>query len=177
MCGMDSLSPSALAREAGVNQQTIRYYERRGLIPPPPRTGSGYREFPPDTIRRVRFIRQAQALGFTLREIKDLLDLRVRSGVGCKDIRQRAREKIEDIGERIAALERTLPIEPANLERSGSTSPPAAGRAFSSGAVMFRAGVRPHWGQSPASVISNSSRSCRCVLRAAAIWRRVKPPT
>ena len=104
MCGMDSLSPSALAREAGVNQQTIRYYERRGLIPPPPRTGSGYREFPPDTIRRVRFIRQAQALGFTLREIKDLLDLRVRSGVGCKDIRQRAREKIEDIGEKIAAL-------------------------------------------------------------------------
>lgn len=103
---MDSLSPSALAREAGVNQQTVRYYERRGLIPPPPRTGSGYREFPPDTIRRVRFIKQAQALGFTLREIQGLLDLRVRPGVGCKDIRQRAREKIVDINEKIAALQR-----------------------------------------------------------------------
>lgn len=103
---MKSLSPSALAREAGVNPQTIRYYERRGLIPPPPRTGSGYRRFPPDTIRRVRFIRQAQALGFTLREIQDLLDLRIRSGVGCKDIRERAREKIKDIRQKTAALER-----------------------------------------------------------------------
>lgn len=103
---MEALSPSTLAREAGVNQQTIRYYERRGLIPPPPRTGSGYREYPPDTIRRVRFIKQAQALGFTLKEIQGLLDLRVRAGVGCKDIRQRAREKIDDIGEKIAALQR-----------------------------------------------------------------------
>ncbi len=103
---MESLSPSALARAAGVNQQTIRYYERRGLIPAPPRTGSGYREFPPDTLRRVRFIKQAQALGFTLREIQDLLNLRVRSGVGCKDIRERAREKVNDIGEKIATLKR-----------------------------------------------------------------------
>jgi MerR family mercuric resistance operon transcriptional regulator len=103
---MQPLSPSALAREAGVNQQTIRYYERRGLIPPPPRTRSGYRMFPPDTLRRVRFIRQAQALGFTLKEIQALLNLRVRPGVGCADIRQRAREKIGDIGEKIAALKR-----------------------------------------------------------------------
>lgn len=106
MPAMDALTPSALAEAAGVNQQTIRYYERRGLIPEPPRTGSGYRMFPPDTLRRVRFIKQAQALGFTLKEIQDLLDLRVRPGVGCADIRQRTREKIEDIGEKIAALRR-----------------------------------------------------------------------
>lgn len=106
MPAMDALTPSALAEAAGVNQQTIRYYERRGLIPEPPRTGSGYRMFPPDTLRRVHFIKQAQALGFTLKEIQDLLDLRVRSGVGCADIRQRTREKIGDIGEKIAALRR-----------------------------------------------------------------------
>lgn len=103
---MDALTPNALAEAARVNQQTIRYYERRGLIPKPPRTKSGYRMFPPDTLRRVRFIKQAQALGFTLKEIQALLDLRVRSDVGCKDIRQRAREKIDDIGEKIAALQR-----------------------------------------------------------------------
>lgn len=106
MAVMDALTPSALADAAGVNQQTIRYYERRGLIPEPPRTSSGYRMFPPDTLRRVRFIKQAQALGFTLKEIQSLLDLRVRPGVGCADIRQRTREKIEDIGEKITALRR-----------------------------------------------------------------------
>ena len=103
---MDSLTSGALAKAAGVNQQTLRYYERRGLIPKPPRTGSGYRMFPPDTLRRVRFIRQAQALGFTLREIQSLLDLRVREGVDCADIRGRAREKIAEIQQKIVSLRR-----------------------------------------------------------------------
>lgn len=103
---MSSLRPSELAQASGVNPQTIRYYERRGLIPRPPRTGSGYREFPPDAVLRVRFIKQAQGLGFTLKEIKGLLELRVRSGVTCAEIRQRARDKIEDIAEKIDALNR-----------------------------------------------------------------------
>ncbi|MGE0229715.1 MAG: heavy metal-responsive transcriptional regulator [Dehalococcoidia bacterium] len=103
---MQSLTSLALARAAGVNPQTIRYYERRGLIPKPPRTGAGYRQFPPDTLRRVQFVRQAQALGFTLKEIRALLDLRVRPGVGCADIRQRTREKIADIHEKIESLRR-----------------------------------------------------------------------
>jgi len=103
---MESLTSHALAQAAGVNQQTIRYYERRGLIPKPPRTGSGYRMFPLDTLRRVRFIKQAQALGFTLREIRVLLDLRVRPGVECADIRKRAREKVSDIQTKIETLRR-----------------------------------------------------------------------
>lgn len=101
---MPPLTPGSLARQAGVNLQTIRYYERRGLLPTPPRTPAGYRQFPADALRRVRFIRQAQALGFTLKEIRALLDLRVRPGVGCADIRQRAREKIRDIQHKIEAL-------------------------------------------------------------------------
>ena len=103
---MDSFTPSALAEAAGVNPQTIRYYERRGLIPKPPRSSSGYRVFPPDTLRRVRFIKQAQALGFTLKEISSLLELRVRRGVSCQDIRRRTREKIENIRLKIESLER-----------------------------------------------------------------------
>lgn len=103
---MDSLTSHALSQAAGVNQQTIRYYERRGLIPKPPRTTSGYRMFPPDTLRRLPFIRQAQPLGFTLREIRALLDLRMRPGVSCADIRGRTREKVSEIQSKIETLRR-----------------------------------------------------------------------
>ena len=64
------------AAQAGVNIQTLRYYERRGLLPRPPRRTSGYREFPDDAVRIVRFIKRAQDLGFTLDEIEELLRLR-----------------------------------------------------------------------------------------------------
>lgn len=67
---------SEAAQQAGVNVQTIRYYERRGLLPSPRRRTSGYRELPPDTVRRVRFIKRAQDLGFSLDEIAELLRLR-----------------------------------------------------------------------------------------------------
>jgi MerR family transcriptional regulator, copper efflux regulator len=64
------------AEQAGVNVQTIRYYERRGLLPRPARRASGYRELAPDTVRLVRFIRRAQDLGFSLDEVAELLRLR-----------------------------------------------------------------------------------------------------
>ena len=64
------------AEQAGVNVQTLRYYERRGLLPKPPRRTSGYREFPDDAVRIVRFIRRAQDLGFSLDEVEELLRLR-----------------------------------------------------------------------------------------------------
>jgi DNA-binding transcriptional MerR regulator len=62
----DHISTSELAKKGGVNLQTIRYYERTGLLPKPPRFGSGYRQFSPDSVRRVRFIKRAQELGFSL---------------------------------------------------------------------------------------------------------------
>src|SRR4029453_16136340 len=64
------------AEQAGVNVQTLRYYERRGLLPRTPRRDSGYREFPADAVRIVRFIKRAQDLGFTLDEVEELLRLR-----------------------------------------------------------------------------------------------------
>lgn len=70
------LTIGRLAQEAGINLETVRYYERRGLLPKPPRTASGYRMFPPEAARRLRFIKLAQDLGFSLREVRELLALR-----------------------------------------------------------------------------------------------------
>ena len=66
------LTIGRLAQEAGINLETVRYYERRGLLPTPPRTPAGYRMFPPEAARRLRFIRRAQYLGFSLKEIREL---------------------------------------------------------------------------------------------------------
>jgi len=69
----DSVTIGQLAREAGINLETVRYYERRGLLPKPPRTSSGYRLFPMDAAQRLRFIKRAKDLGFSLAEIQELL--------------------------------------------------------------------------------------------------------
>lgn len=99
-----TLKIGELARAADVGVETIRYYERRGLLAQPPRRTSGYRQYPPRAVRRVRFIRRAQALGFTLKEIEDLLALRVDDDRSCADVRALARAKLEDIERRVAEL-------------------------------------------------------------------------
>ena len=95
-----------LAALAGVPAATVRYYERRGLIAEPPRTGSGYREYAPGTAERIRFIRRAQDLGFSLEEIDELLELRVRDPRSCASVEARTRRKIDEVRGRIAELER-----------------------------------------------------------------------
>ena len=93
------------AREAGVNAQTLRYYERRGLLPKPPRRESGYRDYAPDDVRVVRFIKRAQELGFSLDEIEALVQLRgVRRGDRHR-VRALAERKLADIDARIAHLQ------------------------------------------------------------------------
>ena len=94
---MKSLTIGHLAKQAGVNLETVRYYERRGLLPRPPRSASGYRLFPAEAARRLRFIRRAQELGFSLREISELLTLRVDPDTTCGEVKQRADDKIADI--------------------------------------------------------------------------------
>lgn len=74
---METLTIGQLAKNAGVNIETIRYYERRGLIPEPPRRESGYRQYSPEFVTRIQFIKRAQELGFSLNEIAELLALRV----------------------------------------------------------------------------------------------------
>ena len=99
---MESLTIGKLARAAGVNLETIRYYQRRGLVVEPPKVHGGYRHYPAESIDRVRFIKRAQQLGFTLEEVGDLLLL----GDGhCKETQALATKKLALIEIRLADLE------------------------------------------------------------------------
>lgn len=102
---MASIRIGELARRAEVNLQTIRYYERRGLLPEPPRTAGNYRVYSPDDVLRVRFIRRAQELGFSLDEIGELLSLRLDANSRCGDVRTRAAAKLRDLDDRIDSLQ------------------------------------------------------------------------
>ncbi len=103
---MESLTIGKVAGRIGVGIETIRYYEHRGLIEPPPRSDSGYRQYPEATVQRLRFIRRAKKLGFSLKEIKELLSLQSNPQTTCADIQQRAELKLADIHQRIADLEK-----------------------------------------------------------------------
>lgn len=102
---MMGLKVGEVAKQAGVNLQTIHYYERRGLLPKPPRTGSNYRAYPEDAVLRVRFVKRAQELGFTLKEIKELLSLRAAPRSRCVDVRKRAETKVRDIDDKVRTLQ------------------------------------------------------------------------
>jgi MerR family mercuric resistance operon transcriptional regulator len=106
MGNTEFLTIGKLARQGGVNIQTIRYYERRGLIPKPNRSSSGYRLYDEEAVRRLGFVRRAQLLGFSLQEIDELLALRMLPGTSCAQIRQRARHKIAVVDEKLAELGR-----------------------------------------------------------------------
>nr|WP_306267785.1 MerR family DNA-binding protein [Pararhizobium sp. IMCC3301] len=95
------------ARLAGVNIETIRYYQRRGLIERPDKSaGQAYRRYNTETIARIRFIRKTQALGFSLREIQDLLALSAQDSADCGDVRNQAVAKIKQINAKISELAR-----------------------------------------------------------------------
>lgn len=101
---MESLTAGKVARLAKVNFETLRYYERRGLLPAPQRAGSNYRLYTEESVLRLRFIKQAQELGFSLREINDLLSLRARPGTRCADILRRSKAKVREIDEKVRRL-------------------------------------------------------------------------
>ncbi len=108
---MSSLKIGEVAERAGVGVETVRFYERRGLLPEPPRRASGYRAFPPESVERLRFIRRSQRLGFSLAEIRDLLALHPESRHACSAVREHAEEKLADVRGRIRdlrAVERAL---------------------------------------------------------------------
>lgn len=103
---MKSLSIGQLAKQASVNIETVRYYERRGLLPEPKRRESGYREYAEEDVLRIKFIKRAQELGFTLKEISEMLILRVASKTTCRKVKKQAQAKISDIEEKIRVLEK-----------------------------------------------------------------------
>lgn len=99
------LTIGRVAQHAGVGVETIRFYERQGLIGQPERRPSGYRQYQPEVVRRIHFIQRAKELGFSLREIAELLSLRVARGRTCADVRARALSKVADIDAKIATLQ------------------------------------------------------------------------
>ena len=101
---MDSMGIGTLAKRAGVSIDTVRYYERAGLLAPKTRLASGYRRYSELEVARLRFIRRAQALGFSLKEVKELLALSKLRDVAR--VRRAAQERLADVEERIASLER-----------------------------------------------------------------------
>lgn len=104
---MNGLTISQAAKEAGVHIETIRYYERRGLLPSPPRTNSGYRMLSVETVHDIRFIKRAQDLGFTLEEIKMLLSIyKAEDYFPIAEMHHFATEKISQIEEKIEQLNR-----------------------------------------------------------------------
>lgn len=107
---MNVLTIGQLAKQAGVNLETIRYYERRGLLSEPPRRASGYRQYRPDVVVRIRFIKRAQELGFSLNEVHELLSLRVEAETACSEVKQRAEAKVAEIEQKMETLQRIKQI-------------------------------------------------------------------
>lgn len=97
---------SEVAKRAGVNPQTLRYYERRGILPVPARTSSGYRDYPDSTVNLVRFIKHAQDLGYSLRDIEHLLQLADSGAASCAEARAITAARIADLDRRIDGLRR-----------------------------------------------------------------------
>ena len=103
---MKSLTIGDVARQAGIGVETVRFYERQGLLEEPQRRASGYRQYDDEAVAVLRFIRRAKELGFTLKEIKGLLALRLDASATRTEVRQQAKAKVTDIEARIADLQR-----------------------------------------------------------------------
>jgi MerR family copper efflux transcriptional regulator len=103
---MKPLTIGQVARSAGIGVETVRFYERQGLIEEPARRASGYRQYGEAVVARLGFIRRAKELGFTLKEIGDLLSLRLDASASRTDVKRRAEAKLIDIDERIRTLKR-----------------------------------------------------------------------
>ena len=103
---METLTIGRVANRSGIGVETVRFYERQELIDSPPRSAAGYRQYPENAVQRLRFIRRAKELGFSLKEIKELLILHSDPRSTCSDIRERAEKKLDDINGRIHDLKK-----------------------------------------------------------------------
>ncbi|MHB8736331.1 MAG: MerR family transcriptional regulator [Terriglobales bacterium] len=115
-----------VAQRGGVNLQTIRFYERERLLPKPPRLASGYRVFPEQTVLRIRFIKRAQQLGFSLAEIRELLSLQLDPKRDCSDVRRLAQTKAAEIDDKIhtlTAMQRILHDLAERCQKRGAADP------------------------------------------------------
>lgn len=103
---MEIFSIGQVARRACVGVETVRFYEREGLLEEPVRRASGYRQYSEEAVKQIRFIKRAQQLGFSLKEIQELLTLRVDGQTSCEQVKERAEAKIVSVEQKIAELQR-----------------------------------------------------------------------
>ncbi len=102
---MEIFSIGQVARRAGVGVETVRFYEREGLLEEPARRASGYRQYSEEVIKQIRFIKRAQQLGFSLKEILELLTLRVDGETSCEQVKERAAAKLAEVEQKVAELQ------------------------------------------------------------------------
>jgi DNA-binding transcriptional MerR regulator len=114
-----------LAETAGISAKTIRFYEDRGLLRPPPRTGGGFRDYPADTLQRLAFIRNAQAAGLTLAEIRDILALRDDGQPPCAEVAALIAEHLDQVESRIVELRATRSVLRQLAHRAAELNPDA----------------------------------------------------
>lgn len=112
-----------VARRGGVTVESIRYYEKEGLIALPDRDVNGYRLYSSDAVSHIRFIKRAQEVGFTLKDIRELLSLRTNSDASCCDVRERAMGKVREMEEKIAVLTRMKSVLAGWVEECRSDAP------------------------------------------------------
>ncbi len=125
---MKTLAIGKVAQQVGLQIETIRFYEKRGLIEDPPRSPSGYRRYPEEIVDRLRFIVSAKQLGFSLAEIEDLLKISGQSDPTCSEVETRLQEQIAAVEERIRALQRvsqtlTELVQQCHKKASGTGCP------------------------------------------------------
>ena len=118
-----AFSIGEVARRAGVGVETVRFYERQGLLDEPERLPSGYRQYEEEAVAVLRFIRRAKGLGFSLKEIKELLALRHRASATRAEVRQQARTKVQDIQAKIEDLERVRDVLQRLIQRCRGDGP------------------------------------------------------
>jgi MerR family transcriptional regulator, copper efflux regulator len=112
-----------LAGKAGLSAKTIRFYEQAGLMPAPPRTAAGYREYPPEALDRLTFIGHAQTAGFTLAEIRDVLDIRDSGDPPCRHVSTLIGQHLAQVEQRIAELTRTHEVLKELHRRAAAINP------------------------------------------------------
>ncbi len=134
---MRPLTIGKVSRLTGIGVETIRFYEKSGLIDAPPRTGSGYRQYPESTAARIRFIRHAKELGFTLNEIKGLLHLRLNPTTSCDEVRHIAEEKRLNVRAKIESLK--------GMERALGELIGACAVGGPTGECPFLEAMEPEW--------------------------------
>jgi len=102
--GRGDVKIGTIAKQVGVTVEAIRFYEKKGLVAEPLRNPSGYRDYPEETLQRISFIKKSKELGFSLREIKEILQLQDAPGATCADVKQKAEQKVAVIEKRMELL-------------------------------------------------------------------------